>query len=123
MNAASTSWLQLMVVAPVVAVSAVYAAGQVLPRQRAWVQGHLSRWLAGPVRPAWMQRLGTRMVPTVGSACGSGCTSCGQCAPPDATAQSAQAVQLAQSAQSAQSARPVPRQPGDPQPIRIVRRH
>jgi hypothetical protein len=72
--------IQLMVVIAVVAVSALYMLGRIVPRWRNGAARHLQQ----ARYPAWVNALGMRI--SGGAGCGSGCDTCGACAPKNKTA-------------------------------------
>ncbi len=53
--------------------------GRVAPQWRANQQRRLALALMSPACPRPLNRLGWRMIPSVDSACGSGCSRCGTC--------------------------------------------
>ena len=69
-------FIQLALVVAMVCVSALYMLGQLVPKWRIAVGTHLQQTRY----PAWMVSLGRRLAGASG--CGSGCETCGSCAPP-----------------------------------------
>lgn len=53
--------------------------GRLAPQLRASQQRRLALVLMSPASPRWLNRLGWRLMPSVDSACGSGCSRCGTC--------------------------------------------
>lgn len=74
--------LQVLLVAAVVLYAALSLLRQLWPRGAWQAQARLSYALERPGRPAWLQRVGLALRPTLAAtagACGTGCSSCKAC--------------------------------------------
>ena len=77
-----TPALQLGVVAALVGISALSLLQRLAPRASWQVQARISYWLERSGRPAWLQRIGGWLRPSLAvttSACGTGCSACKAC--------------------------------------------
>lgn len=74
--------VQAIVIALIVAWSALFAARRLLPVSSRRAQAKLAGWLDRPALPRWLRSSARRMQPksTRGGSCASGCSTCGGCA-------------------------------------------
>jgi hypothetical protein len=81
--------VQASVVGVLVVASALYALRTLAPRWSRRAIGSIAIRLAGPDHPSWMRSLARRLVASSATVTsrGSGCGSCGGCAPPSAGVQ------------------------------------
>ncbi|HSB95583.1 MAG TPA: DUF6587 family protein [Spongiibacteraceae bacterium] len=68
--------VQVLIVGGAILVSALYALGRVAPNLR----GRCAMWLQRSSQPLWIKNIGKKIATDSGG-CGSGCDTCGSCAP------------------------------------------